>query len=164
MTTVDDIPPEGLPYIIKRTLEEGANNIHILNAITKKGRMEYIILVDLDEHKLDEICSLLALEFGTLGIKTLQINHLKLPYEIYTKNVTIKTTDLKVKSKVRIKYLKKGINEIISVKADYKDLKSLAQMLNSKGIKIPFSKLKTIIEAETYKNVLSKKNIIIKIK
>nr|WP_243687634.1 hypothetical protein [Methanobacterium formicicum] len=36
MITVDDLPTEGLPYIIERTMERGAKNIHVLNGITKK--------------------------------------------------------------------------------------------------------------------------------
>ena len=66
MTTIDDLPPESLSHVINRTLEKGAKNIHILNAITKKGRMEHIVLVDTDENYLDDIC-LLALEFAQLG-------------------------------------------------------------------------------------------------
>jgi Uncharacterized conserved protein len=42
MITVDDLPTEGLPYVIERTMERGAKNIHVLNGITKKGRVEYI--------------------------------------------------------------------------------------------------------------------------
>ena len=48
MITVDDLPAEGLPYIIERTIETGAKNVHVLNAITKKGRIEYIFLVDVE--------------------------------------------------------------------------------------------------------------------
>ena len=36
MITVDDLPAEGLPYIIEKTIERGAKNIHVLNAITKR--------------------------------------------------------------------------------------------------------------------------------
>ncbi len=82
MITVDDLPAEGLPYIIERTIERGAKNIHVLNAITKKGRMEYIFLVDVDKKSLEDVSSLLALELGTLGIKTLNTEHIMLPFEI----------------------------------------------------------------------------------
>ncbi|MGC9516068.1 MAG: nickel insertion protein [Methanomicrobiales archaeon] len=159
MTTVDDIPAEGLPYIIDKTIERGANNIHVLNALTKKGRMEYIIFVDLEKEKMDEICSLLALEFGTLGMKIFSAEHLMLPYEIGTKKVKVQSDSVKVNWNVRIKYLKNEEGQVISLKAEYEDLKDILKSLNSEGIKIGFSKLKTIIEAEAYQKILQKGDI-----
>lgn len=116
MTTIDDLPPESLPHIIERTLEKGANNIHVLNAITKKGRMEHIILVDTEDNRLDDICSLLALEFGTLGIKTFKYEHVKFPYEVESKTVSIQANDIDLEAKIRVKFVKKD-NNIISLKA-----------------------------------------------
>jgi uncharacterized protein (DUF111 family) len=162
MTTIDDLPAEGLPYVIERTLDGGANNIHVLNAITKKGRMEYIVLVDVDKNRLDDICSLLALEFGTLGIKTFEYDHLKFPFEIETKIVTVKAENVELESNVRVKYLKDK-NEVISLKAEYDDIKPIVLALNSNGIKVPFSKLKTIIEAKVYENVLKDGKITINV-
>jgi len=161
MTTVDDLPAEGLPYIIEKTLERGANNVHVINAVTKKGRMEYIVLVDLDRDRLDDICSLIALEFGTLGMKIFHSQHLMLPYEIETKKVTVRADQANIKSKIRIKYLKNDENKVISLKTEYEDVKETAEILNNHGIEIAFSKLKTIIEAEAYKNILQNKEIII---
>lgn len=162
MTTIDDLPAEGLPYIIERTLDEGANNVHVLNAITKKGRMEYIVFVDVDKNKLDDICSLLALEFGTLGIKSFEYKHLKFPFEIESKTVTVKAENIGLETNVRVKYIiNKG--EVISLKAEYEDIKPIALKLGSKGIRIPLSKLKTLIEAKAYKNVLKDRKITLEV-
>lgn len=49
MPTIDDLPSEGIPYIIEKIMDSSAKNIHILNVYTKKGRVEYIILVDFEE-------------------------------------------------------------------------------------------------------------------
>lgn len=163
MTTVDDLPAEGVPYIIERTLEIGAKNVHVLNALTKKGRMEYIILVDVNEKYLDDITSLLALEFGTLGIKAFHTEHIMLPFEVISKTVKVKAKNTILKSKVQVKYLKKDKDTVISLKSEYEDVKSMALTLNSKGIKIPLSKLKTIIEAEAYKKILQEQDIVIKV-
>lgn len=164
MTTIDDLPAEGLPYVIERTLEEGANNIHVVNAFTKKGRMEYIIMVDVDDTKIEDICSLLALEFGTLGIKCFTYEHIRFPFEIESKTVKITTDDIELETLVRIKYLKTDNNKIISIKAEHEDIKPLALELNSKDIKIPLSKLKTIIEAEAYQSILENEKIRISFK
>ena len=161
MITVDDLPPEGLPYIIERTLDKGAKNVHVLNAITKKGRMEYIFLVDVEKTSLEDVSSLLALELGTLGIKTFHNEHTMLPFEIFSRDVTVKTKNEQYKSKVQVKYLKKENNKVISLKAEYEDIKNMASTLESKGIQIPLSKLKTIIEAEAYKRILLEENIVI---
>jgi uncharacterized protein (DUF111 family) len=163
MTTIDDLPAESLPYIIDRTMDLGANNIHIMNAITKKGRMEYIVLVDVEEKLLDDICSLFALEFGTLGIKTFKYEHVKFPFEVESKVVTIMAKDVQLESNVRVKYVKKDENTVISLKAEYEDVQSIALSLNSKGINIPLAKLKTIIESESYKKVLKEETIRIKV-
>ncbi|MCE5213962.1 MAG: LarC family nickel insertion protein, partial [Methanobacterium sp.] len=146
-----------------RTMELGANNIHVLNAITKKGRMEYIVLVDVEEKLLDDICSLLALEFGTLGIKTFKYDHVKFPYKLESKVVTFKSNDINLKSQVRIKYVKKDEHQIISLKAEYEDVQSIAESLNLNKINIPLSKLKTIIEAECYRKVLKEEDIVIRL-
>jgi uncharacterized protein (DUF111 family) len=161
MTTVDDLPAEGIPYIIERTLETGAENVHVLNALTKKGRMEYIILVDVSEKYLDDVTSLLALEFGTLGIKSFQTEHIMLPFEIISRTVKFKAKKTHIEAQIRIKYLKKDKDKIISLKSEHEDVKSMALALDSKGIKIPLSKLKTIIEAEAYKKILQEDDIAI---
>lgn len=163
MTTIDDLPPETLSHIIDRTLEKGANNIHILNAITKKGRMEHIVLVDTDESYLDDVCSLLALEFGTLGIKTFKYEHVKFPFETRSKKVMIQADDVHLEMEIGVKFVKKD-DEIISLKAEYEILESMIVALNSRGINIPLSKLKTLIEAEAYKNVLEDKRISINVR
>jgi len=163
MTTVDDLPAEGLPYVIERTMEKGAKNIHVLNAITKKGRVEYIFLVDVDRQHLEDVSALLALELGTLGIKTFKTEHIPLPFEINSRKVTIERKNEQFKSEVRVKYLKNDDDHVISLKAEYEDIKKIALSLESKGIKISLSKLKTIIEAKAYNKVLNEEEIVIKV-
>jgi uncharacterized protein (DUF111 family) len=163
MITVDDLPAEGLPYIIEKTIERGAKNIHVLNAITKKGRMEYIFLVDVEKKYLEDVSLLLALELGTLGMKTFNTEHIMLPFEIVAKNVMVKTKNEDYNTKVQVKYLKNDNNQVISLKAEYEDIKTLATALESRGVEIPLSKLKTIIEAEAYKKILHEENIVIKV-
>ncbi|MCQ2969987.1 MAG: DUF111 family protein [archaeon] len=152
MTTIDDLPPEGIPYITEKIMDSGAKNIHILNAYTKKGRVEYIILVDFEEKYLDDISSLLALEFGTIGMKLFDYKHIRFPYKLDEKSFLININHCSLESKVKIKYLFDSDEKLISLKAEYDDLKRLAITLNKKGFDVSFSKLKTIIEAEAYIN------------
>lgn len=161
MTTIDDLPPEGIPYITDKIMDSGAKNVHIINALTKKGRMEYIVLVDFEEEYFDDISSLLALEFGTIGMKIFKHEHKKFPYELIEKKVLISIKDSSLESVAKIKYLFSDDNKLISLKAEYEDLKLLAKDLNQKGFDISFSKLKTIIEAEAYKNPIDSESILI---
>ncbi|OPX59144.1 MAG: hypothetical protein A4E25_01304 [Methanobacterium sp. PtaB.Bin024] len=163
MTTVDDLPAEGLPYVIERTMEKGAKNIHVLNGITKKGRVEYIFFVDVDKQHLEDVSALLALELGTLGIKTFKTEHIPLPFEINSRKVTIEGKNEQFESEVQVKYLKNDDDQVISLKAEYEDIKKIAMGLESKGIQIPLSKLKTIIEAKSYNKILKEEEIVIKV-
>lgn len=158
MATVDDISGEIIPYFIERTMESGANNVHILNAMTKKGRTEYIVFIDVNEDSLDSVCMLLALEFGTIGVKVLEASHRMLPFEIKSGEVSVTGAKTSVRMPVRIKYLKKD-GRVISLKAEYEDLKSLAGALSNEGVYIALSKLKSIIEAEAFGKVLGSENI-----
>ena len=142
-------------------MDSGAKNVHIINALTKKGRMEYIVLVDFEEEYFDDISSLLALEFGTIGMKIFKHEHKRFPYELIEKKVLISINDSSLESVAKIKYLFSDDNKLISLKAEYEDLKLLAKDLNQKGYDISFSKLKTIIEAEAYKNPIDSESILI---
>lgn len=150
MATVDDMPPEGIPYVTDKIMNSGANNIHIINAYTKKGRMEYIIFVDFPDESLDEISSLLALEFGTIGMKILNYDHIKFPYKISQKKLTLNIENSSFKKDIKIKYLYNLNNEIISLKVEYEDLKRFTGEIASAGYNVSFSKLKTLIEAKAY--------------
>lgn len=159
MTTIDDLPTEGIPYIIEKIIETGAKNVHVINALTKKGRVEYIVLVDFEEKFLKDISSLLALEFGTLGMKIIEYEHIKFPYEIKRKTAYLSVEEKNIPSKVHIKYLYDENKKIISLKAEYDDIKKIIEDMNKKGIEISFSKLKTMIESEAYKNPLENDEI-----
>lgn len=154
MTTIDDISLESIPYIGNRLIDNGANNFHIINSFTKKGRMEYILFVDLDENKLEDVSSLLALEFGTIGMRILSCEHLKFPFKLKTKDVSVEINKQKFNKKIKIKYLYNLNDEIISLKAEYEDLKIFSNEIASNGFNISFSKIKTIIEAEAYNDDL----------
>jgi hypothetical protein len=61
-----------------------------------------------------------------------------------------------------VKYLEKE-GRILSLKAEYEDLRALAIKLGSAGLHVPFSKLKAMIEAEAYSKALEKDDISVSI-
>ena len=81
-----------------------------------------------------------------------------LPFSIQTKAMRIKSGDTTVERDVRVKYVEKE-GRVLSLKAEYEDLRALAIALESSGIRMPFSKLKAMIEAKAYLKILEKENI-----
>jgi uncharacterized protein (DUF111 family) len=158
MATVDDVPAEVVPYIIDRVMEAGADNIHVVNAITKKNRMEYIVYVDVRGEKVEEICTILALEFGTIGVKAFEPRHLMLPYHMESKAIRVRVADKTFERTVRVKYLSRD-GRILSLKAEYEDIKALAIDIAGHGPAVPFSKLKAVIEAEAFSRVLESSDV-----
>lgn len=107
--------------------------------------MEYILFVDLDENKLEDVSSLLALEFGTIGMRILSCEHLKFPFKLKTKDVSVEINKQKFNKKIKIKYLYNLNDEIISLKAEYEDLKTFSNEIASNGFNISFLKLKLLL-------------------
>ena len=162
MATVDDVPAEVVPYIIERVMDAGADNIHVVSAITKKNRMEYIVYVDVSEEKSGDICTILALEFGTIGVKAFEPRHLMLPYHVESKVIQVSVAERTFDRTVRVKYISKD-GQVLSLKAEYEDVKSLAIDLASHGLQVPFSKLKALIEAEAFSKILESSDVYVMI-
>ena len=80
--------------------------------------------------------------------------HLKFPFKLKTKDVSVEINKQKFNKKIKIKYLYNLNDEIISLKAEYEDLKIFSNEIASNGFNISFSKIKTIIEAEAYNDNL----------
>ena len=94
-------------------------------------------------------------------MKIFKHEHKKFPYELIEKQVLININNYSLESTVKIKYLFNDNEKLISLKAEYEDLKLLTKKLNQKGFDISFSKLKTIIEAEAYITPTDSKSILI---
>ncbi len=144
--TVDNITGEIIPYLIDVVMEKGAKNVHVIPAITKKGRPEYIFLVDVEEKFFEDVISFLIAELGTIGYRILQDEHRYLDYEIIEQEIKIIIEDIEEFQKIRIKKIKNKEGKTTTVNVEYEDLKRLANYLQSNGIHIPISKLKSKIE------------------
>jgi uncharacterized protein (DUF111 family) len=158
MATVDDVPAEVVPYIIERVMEAGADNIHVVNAITKKNRMEYIVYVDVREERAEAVCNILALEFGTIGVKAFEPRHIMLPYRLESKAIRVRVAEKTFDRTVRVKYISRD-GRVLSLKAEYEDVRALAVDLARNGTGVPFTKLKALIEAEAFSKVLESSDV-----
>lgn len=152
LINVDNINSRDVPYVIESVLDRGGNNIHFIPAITKKGRNEYLLLVDVDDEHFNEVVRFLAVELGTLGFRTFEPKHVKFNYEIEEKNVNVVNEKIHLNEKVRIKVLKGENGNILTASPEYEDLRKLAKKLLDLGVHIPLTKLRGTIESQFMKN------------
>lgn len=146
LVNVDDISGELLPHVIDGLLARGAANVHAVQSITKKGRLEYIFFVDAPGERLDELGSFLVSEVGTIGMRILESRHIRFDYRIRDMRLTIREGEKPVQAVVRVKEIYNGDQQVVSVKAEYEDLRSALTQFEEAGLRISFAALKRLVE------------------
>jgi len=146
MTYVDDIPGEILIHALNKIIGKDCKNFHIIPSITKKGRPGYIVLIDVDKNKIDDVVKTLIFEYGILGFRIISEEHKPISYIEKQIKVTFKGEKYIVRLKAIV-----SEKEVISVKAEYEDLSKIQNKLLEKGIRTSLKKIKSIIEATFYK-------------
>ena len=152
LATTDQLTGEVVPWIVESTMAKGAKNVHLLPAITKKGRPEFIMLVDVDEEKLDEVGGYLAAELGILGFRVLEARHKRFDYEVRKRKIKIRIKDREIEDLLRVKVVEKLNGDFQSVNVEYEDLKRLYGKL-SEITQLPMMKLKGMVEGEILKDL-----------
>ena len=156
MITVDNVSGEVIPYLIETAIERGAKNMHVVPAITKKGRPEYLLFVDVDEANLEPVTGFLLAELGSLGYRVLRDEHVPSDYVIDQVEVDLSTLGIAINRLVRIKVIKRQDGSILTANLEYEDLRSLTEDLNGDAVKIPMMKLKSMIEGRYLERALGK--------
>ncbi|MFW5961827.1 MAG: nickel insertion protein [bacterium] len=146
MFNVDNITNEQVPFLIEKLMNKGAKNVHVIPSITKKGRQEHIFLVDLPESEVESVSNEIVRETGTIGIRILKEEHISYNYEF--KKVKIKLESKKYE--LRVKLIFNQNNEYLALKAEYEDLKKIADQVEIYS----FNELKTIVESELTKKMI----------
>lgn len=149
MVNVDNIAGDILPYIIDNILELGARNVHCIQALTKKGRLGYLFLIDTDEEYLDPIADFLALEVGTLGMRVLENQHRRYDYVIQPVRLSIQGEDDRppvCETIIDVKLIVGEDGDITSARAEYRHVEAACGELRSRGCRIPFLELKARAE------------------
>jgi uncharacterized protein (DUF111 family) len=149
MFNVDNITNEHVPYIIEKLMKKGAKNVHVIPSITKKGRQEHIFFVDLPEAKVKTVSREIVRETGTIGIRIIKEEHISYNYEFKEIEIIINSK----KYNIKVKFIFDEDKECLAVKAEYEDIRSIANDSNDYS----FNELKTIIEGEIIKKVSAKK-------
>lgn len=148
MTTVDNINCEHIPYLIEELMKRGSKNVHVVPAITKKGRAEYIFLIDCAREQTEELAEFMAMETGTLGVRILDNEHYSFDYEIRKLEVSFRKDDGEVlwSGPMSFKVIRNKKGEDMSIRAEYEELKSLTEYLRCRGMNISLYEVREMIE------------------
>jgi len=148
MVNVDDAPGETVPHVIDGLMARGAKSVHVVPAITKKGRPEFIFFVDVGsgKTKVETLAVFMAGELGTIGVRTLETDHMHFDYKITPVRLSLQREGDVLRAIVRVKQIYNKDGEILSVKADYDDIKSARLLLKECSLELSFKALKGLVE------------------
>jgi len=145
LANVDDVSGELIPHAIEGCMARGACSVHVVQAITKKGRLEYLFLIDIQSEMVDAVASYLALELGTLGVRVFEPKHIKFAYRFC--QVGLRTAgDREPRTVVRVKQLLDHDGREISIKAELEDLRSSLSELTPLEPRLSLRGLKRLVE------------------
>jgi len=100
-TNVDDVSGEVLGNMIEKIMVQGAKDVTISSAITKKGRPTNLVSVICDSDTMNSIMDLLVTETGTLGVRIRTSERYIVPRAVKTLSVNIQGQSFGVRYKTR---------------------------------------------------------------
>lgn len=136
---VDDASGEVISRASELLLREGALDVAIVPAYTKKGRPAWIIQALCNLEDAARLSSLLMVEVGTLGVRCFTVPR-------YLAKRRIEAAALKicgVEYKVRVKVSETPEGELIRAKPEYADLEDISQKTG-----LPLRRLQEMVEGE----------------
>lgn len=147
LVNVDHVNGDALPFFIESLLAKGALNVHVVQAITKKGRWEFLFFVDAPEDKIEPIGDFLVSELGTIGLRIFETRHVKFEIQYLRFQLKIQRDEREIYSEpVRVKLIRNSQGEVGSVNAEYEDIRACAKRLQQMGLDFPLSTLKKMVE------------------
>jgi len=145
LANVDDVSGEVIPHAIEGLMACGANSVHVVQAITKKGRLEYLFFVDANSEDVERLAAYLASELGTLGVRAFDPWHIYFDYRMTPIGLIAQTEGEPVRATVRVKEILDK-DQVISRKAEYEDLKLALAQFERAGLPISYVDLKGFVE------------------
>ncbi len=122
-TNVDDVSGEVLGNLIEKMMSNGAKDVTISSAITKKGRPTHLISVICDSSSVNSLLELLIKETGTLGVRVRTSERFTVPRTKKSIPVTIGGQNFTVHYKTS----NSGFNNF---KLEFDDVKTISNSLN----------------------------------
>jgi uncharacterized protein (DUF111 family) len=122
-TNVDDVTGETLGYLVHELLNQGAKDVSIISTTTKKNRPGHLLSVIAAPEDEERLAYLLIAETGSLGVRVSRRERHLLARE--TQTVAIQVNDQEFK--VRVKIATDRTGKTMQVKAEYEDVKTVAE-------------------------------------
>ena len=141
-TNVDDVSGEIIGNLFEKLLNNGANEVFVINGIGKKNRPTNIISIITDYAKSETLAKMLMEETGTLGVRIKKID--RITAERTEKTYFININGKEFKFNVKISCIN---DKIINIKPEYEDAKKIAEELN-----IPLRKVLKMLDKEIMDN------------
>jgi uncharacterized protein (DUF111 family) len=146
MANVDDVSGETISHVVDGLMTLGAGSVYVTPAITKKGRPGFLFFVDTPEDRIESLGSYMASELGTLGIRVLETRHITFDYRVLEVLVIDHARTPPIQVLVRVKEIKNNEGQVVSVKADYEDLRMALTQFQKVGVEFAFAALKGLVE------------------
>ncbi|MDE1765989.1 MAG: nickel pincer cofactor biosynthesis protein LarC [Thaumarchaeota archaeon] len=122
-TNVDDVSGEAIGHMVDKLISNGARDVTVTPAITKKGRPTSIISVICDSSNLNDMISTIISETGTLGVRVRTSNRYVVPRSTVSVPITIHGKNFTVQCKVAKN------NEGTSFKVEADNIKLVSETL-----------------------------------
>jgi len=141
-TNVDDVSGEVLGNMIEKIMAQGAKDVTISSAITKKGRPTNLVSVICDSDTMNSIMDLLVTETGTLGVRIRTSERYIVPRAVKTLSVNIQGQSFTVRYKTR------DLNNGSHFKIESDDIKEISSALS-----ISFKETEELLNQEVRKEI-----------
>jgi len=141
-TNVDDVSGEVLGNMIEKIMAQGAKDVTISSAITKKGRPTNLVSVICDSDTMNSIMDLLVTETGTLGVRIRTSERYIVPRAVKTVSVNIQGQSFDVRYKTR------DLNNGSHFKIESDDIKEISGILS-----ISFKETEELLNQEVRKEI-----------
>jgi len=137
-TNLDDVSGEVIANTIEKLMENGAKDVTVSQAITKKGRPTQLISVICDSKNTNSLLNILINETRTLGVRIRTSERYVVPRKILESNVTLENQNFKIRYK---------ISNSDHFKLEFEDVKSISNALN-----ISFNETEELLKEQIKKN------------
>jgi pyridinium-3,5-bisthiocarboxylic acid mononucleotide nickel chelatase len=121
-TNLDDVTGEILGHTIDVLLNEGAKDVSIISAVTKKSRPCQILKVLANKQDVERLSRVLMEETGTLGVRVCFCERHVIVRELLQVDVIVED----VRETAKVKVAKDSRGEIIRIKPEFEDAKRIA--------------------------------------
>jgi hypothetical protein len=125
-TNLDDVDGEIIGYTIERLMNENVRDVCIVPVMMKKNRPGQILKVIVDEKDIRRISKMIIDETASLGVRSYPVQRYLVSREIMPMEILIDNTP----RTVRVKIARNRNGEIINIKPEYEDARSISQVAN----------------------------------